>query len=243
MKKIIALFLACIMAFAFVACGSKGDTDDETQTAAAEVSDDTTVEITEEATATQTEATTETVPQLTDVQAVELYNKAYTVARDWFSFYSPYCIKGDYFTDETDGMKIYYAIGHDTVNSIDTLKALLYEYFSVRYTDSMVDESYIEKDSRLYQQCLMAGDLLPTYYLDETEAIFVASSDEKTSFEITVTGRYPEAALDEAGTETYKTRIVDFVYENGNWVIDNSFERGLYPQYVWNGVSSLEQAE
>lgn len=242
MKKFVVLLLACTMAFIFGACGGKEDLQSEPQTTKAEVTDEAveTQEATEVETET-TEETTEAVPELTDLQAKELYNNAYIVAKDWFSFYSPYCINGDYFTDETDGMKIYYAIGHDTVNSTDSLKALLYENFSVNYTDFMVSQAYIEKDGRLYQQCLMAGDMLPTYYLDETETVFVASSDKKTTYEITLLGRYPEAALDDAGTETYKTATVDFVYENGKWVIDNSFERGLYPQYVWNGASAPEQ--
>ena len=241
MKKIIAIIIALILAgvAAFAVGFLVGEfilpEDDKSSTSStAEKNKD--KEKSDEA----DEETEEEKEELDEAKAVELYNRAYIEAKDWFTLYSPYCVKDDYFTSDEGEMRVYYAIGHDSIKSIDDLKEHLYDYFSVDFTDGMVSEYYIEKDGKLYQQCLIAGDVLPTYYLDETTAVLLDERENAATYEITVKGVYPDSYLEDGSKEIYDKKTVDYVFEDGKWVVDSGFKRTLYAPYEWSGEADSE---
>ena len=168
---------------------------------------------------------------LTDAQATSIYNKAYTVASVWFDFYNDFYDTNDYFAENYN---TYYVVNHESINSVATLKNYLSNYFSKKLIDNIVDDLYVDRDGKLYQRCIEAGDPVPTYYLDETKAELISESDESTSYSLTVTTRYDDDYFDDGNPFREESLNISYVYENGKWVIDNHFAIDNYGAYEWN---------
>lgn len=168
---------------------------------------------------------------LTDAQATSIYNKAYTVASVWFDFYNDFYDTNDYFAENYN---TYYVVNHESINSVATLKNYLSNYFSKELIDNIVDDLYVDRDGKLYQRCIEAGDHVPTYYLDETKAELISESDDSTSYSLTVTTRYDDDYFDDGNPFREESLNISYVYESGKWVIDNHFAIDNYGAYEWN---------
>ncbi len=215
MKKITIWLLICLIIFSLCACGSENSEDTQIN------SPETTL--------------TEESNSLSSSEAAYIYNKAYSLAATWFDFYNEYWNQEDSFV-ETNGYE-YFAINHETINSVATLKDYLCEFFSENLVDSVIGEAYLDREGKLYQRCYSVGDHLPTYYLNFTKADFTSEDEEKTTYNITVTYRYDEDLLGDGNPEKNETVNISYVQENGNWVIDNHFRCTLYAPYEWDGKS------
>ncbi|MBQ7861518.1 MAG: hypothetical protein IJ349_04885 [Clostridia bacterium] len=224
MKKITVLLFTCLMLVALVACASNNENSD--------VSQSTTEPITE---ITSTEPTTKAKPELTAQEAANSFNKAYTEAKIWLTFYNDYWDRSDFFTGDNE-YDFYYRINHETINSKGALKKHLSGYFSEALIDSLIEGVYVEKDGKLYHHCFVAGDAMPTNILDETKAELVSEGEDRVSFNITLKSDFSNMVSADEDPYRYNTESVDFVYENGRWVIDNYFKVNLYPPYKWNGT-------
>lgn len=224
MKKIIVCLLICSMVFALGACGGKeSDAEDRTT--------ETTTEIT-------TETTTEKVVTLAPEDAAYIYNKAYSLANIWFNFYNEYADYNDYIVSE-DGFYHYYAINHKLIDSVYALKNYLSRYFTEELIDTIIDESYFDKNGKLYFRPIEAGDLMPTYYLDQTKATLVSSDKDTAEYKIDVMAHFDSGMFsDEFAGDRYESVNVTYVYENGNWVIADHFTLYLYPSYEWDMKST-----
>lgn len=227
MKKLTVIFAAVMLAFTLVACGG------EKENAEAITSETESAEAASQTTEPEIQTTVQTVTELTADEAARLFNEAYVQAEKWYGFSNEYWDKSDYFTGDNE-YDYYYLINHDTVKTLNDLKAHLCNYFSAYLVDELVDSAYAEKDGKLYHHCFIAGDAMPVYMLDDTTAELVSAGEEYVTFDITVKADRSMFAEEGEDQFSYFTNSIEFVYENGKWLIDNHFSISLYPPYEWN---------
>lgn len=243
MKKLIASLCALTLLFTLTACsgkkneGTKADDSvssaDTTQQKEFEANKEEDNQTEKQSAPTEIEENEE----LTAEQLAYLYNRAYTVASDWFGFYNSYWDNNDRLETENG---FYFAIRHDNIKSVSELKNYLYRYFSKNLVDGIIDEYYIERNGKLYKFSPEAGDRLPDYRLNNTRAKIVSDGEGSISCDIIIDAYFDDGPDSPYTRQEYITENVSFILEDGRWVIDNHFTHNLYAPYTWDERSPLD---
>ncbi len=169
-----------------------------------------------------------------DKEVAYMYNKAYTVAKNWFSF----CTNGyaDFSKCVTVNDIEYIKINHSTIDTTTKLKNYLSNYFSTSLINSecFYNNNFKDINGKLYVQGKYAGDALPTYYLNNTTASLYSSYGNKYTYKISIRLQYPWE-----NTFEYRTKNCILISENNKWVFYNGFNIGLYSPYIWDYKSPL----
>ena len=243
MKKLIASLCALTLLFTLTACSGKKNENtkadegvssaDTTQQKEFEAKEENGKDSENQSAPTEIEENEE----LTAEQLAYLYNRAYTVASDWFGFSNPYWNTDDNFLDEQG---FHYAINHNSIKSVADLKAYLSKYFSKAIIDSIIDENYMEKDGKLYKFSPEAGDRLPDYRLNNTRAKITSDGEGSINCDIIIDAYFDDGPDSPYTRQEYITENVSFILEDGRWVIDNHFTHNLYAPYTWDEHSPLD---
>lgn len=242
MKKLIASLCALTLLFTLTACSGKKNegTKADEGVSSADTTQQKEFEAKEEKDKNSEKqsapADIEENEELTAEQLAYLYNRAYTVASDWFGFSNPYWNTEDSFID---GQGFHFAINHSSIKSVADLKTYLSKYFSASLINSIIDENYMEKDGKLYKFSPEAGDRLPDYRLNNTTAKITTEGEGNINCDVTIDMYFDDGPDSPYTRQEYETHSISFILENGIWVIDNHFDHNLYAPYTWDEHSPL----